>query len=71
MTFFCDLLQDKNGNPKPEHKWPSHDYWTLIKPVHELETGTLSKSEDEQGPATSSESEDELETGASSESEDE
>jgi len=45
-----------NGNPRPEHEWPSEDYFS---------------SKDELGPGTSSESEDELETGTSRESEDE
>ena len=25
--LFCDLWQDKEGNPIPEHKWPTEDYW--------------------------------------------
>ena len=72
LTLFCDLLQEHNGNPKPEHEWPSEDYWIwrswlgsgrFAKLEDELEPGA-SKLEDELETRTS-ESEDELEPGAS------
>ena len=27
LLLFCDLLQDDEGNPKPENKWPSEEKW--------------------------------------------
>ena len=29
--MFCILLKDYEGNPKPEHEWPSEDDWKLLK----------------------------------------
>jgi len=66
-----------DGNPKPEHEWPSDDYWKgelcrefslSSESEDDLETGTSGESEDEPETGTSSESEDELETGTSSNS---
>ena len=72
MTFFCDLLQDEKGNPKPEHEGPSDSYWKMrYRLVDEQGFETSSESEDEQGPGTSRESEDEQGPGTSSESDDE
>ena len=73
--MFCDLLQEHNGNPKPEHEWPREDYWIwswldsrrFAKLEDELEPGA-SKLEDEL-ETRASESEDDLEPGTS-ESED-
>ena len=49
------------GNPKPEHEWPSEDYW-MDRP--RLDPGRFAKPEDKR-ELGASESEDELETGAS------
>ena len=27
QVLFCILLKDDKGNPKPEHEWPSENYW--------------------------------------------
>ena len=28
LTFnVCFMFQELNGDPKPEHRWPSEDYW--------------------------------------------
>ena len=67
MTLFSDLLQKRNGKPKPEHKWPSEDFWRSIGSEDELDTETSSESEDELDTETSSESEDEQGPGTSSE----
>ena len=70
MTFFSDLLQDRKGNPKPEHEWPPDSHWKIwYRTEDELDTETSKESEDEQGPGTSRESEDEQGPGTSSESE--
>ena len=29
--LFCILLKDGKGNPKPEHEWPSENYWKVIE----------------------------------------
>ena len=72
LTLFCDLWQDKEGNLKPEHEWPSEYFWKIsYRSVDELAISTSSESEDERGPGTTSESEDEQWPGISSESEDE
>ena len=65
MTWFCYLLQDERGNLKPEHEWPSDDYWMKrpwLDPEAEWEP-EASESEDELGTEPS-ESEDELQIGA-------
>ena len=76
--MFCDLWQEDDGSPKPEHKWPPEDFWTsegYLKRWYwskdELQTETSSESEDELETGTSIESGDELETGTSIESGDE
>ena len=65
MTLFCNLWQDEKGNPKPEHEWPSDDYWPKwlrLDPEAEWEP-EASESEDEL-ETEPSESEDELQIGA-------
>ena len=34
LTLPCDLWQDDERNPKPEHEWPSEDYWLFFEIEH-------------------------------------
>ncbi|KAL9978653.1 hypothetical protein ACROYT_G016196 [Oculina patagonica] len=68
ISTLVSLYHDEEGNPKPEHKWPTEDYW---RDWWWLDPESSTESEDEQEPGTSTESEDELEPGSLTESEDE
>jgi len=41
---------DRKENPKPEHEWPSEDYW---REQPQLDPGTFAESEDERKPGSS------------------
>ena len=45
-SYIKCLLQTKNGEPLPEDKWPSEDYWKKGYP--ELFPDSSSESEDKQ-----------------------
>ena len=45
-SYINCLLQTRNGEPLPEDKWPSEDYWKERYP--ELFPDSSSESEDEQ-----------------------
>ena len=44
------LFQERNGDPKPERKWPSEKYWKLkvLYPYPFRDSSTESESEDDQ-----------------------
>ena len=68
MTLYCDLLQDEEGNPKPEQEWPLEDYWKRFwwyRSEDELDARPSTESKDELEPGTSTESKDGLESGTS------
>ena len=76
--MFSDLWQDDEGNPIPEHEWPSEDYWEMVEREHhwtvpkpsgeteeEQETGSKVESEDKQEPGSSVKSEEKQKLGSS------
>ena len=48
LSFFFFLLQDRKGNPKPEHKWPSENYWKREYPLIFPDSSPESAHEQEQ-----------------------
>lgn len=64
--MYCDVWQEQNCYPLPEHEWPSEEYWEEF-PEGVVESSA--KSEDEREPGSSAESEDEQEPGSSAEAE--
>jgi len=48
--LFSDLWQDEKGNPKPEHEWPSENFWRYYP---RLDPGQFAESEDEREPGSS------------------
>ncbi|KAL9978638.1 hypothetical protein ACROYT_G016178 [Oculina patagonica] len=61
ISTLLSSYHDWEGNLKPEHEWPTQDYW---KARPGLEPGTSTESEDELEPESSFESEDELGPGS-------
>ena len=68
--MFSDLWQDDERNLKPEHEWPSEDYWEMVeRERHWTVPKPSGETEDKQETGSKVESKDEQESGSSVKSE--